>query len=90
MLLGSRSRSLQSYISFRHKNETWRRCRSARWGRRIARKEVQATFVELGTFTANLMHEDSDRVVQISISLNYQILNWKKKLRPTALKSSIT
>jgi len=44
-------------------------------------KEVQATFVELGTFTANLMHEDSDRVVQISISLKLSNPKLEEKVK---------
>lgn len=32
-------------------------------------EEAQPKFVELGTFTANLMHEDGDRYLQVAISL---------------------
>jgi len=47
----------------------------------VEEQETQATFVDLGTFTANLMHEDGDRVVQISISLKLKNPKLEEKVK---------
>lgn len=44
-------------------------------------EEAQPKFVELGTFTANLMHEDGDRYLQVAISLKVTRPELEEKIK---------
>ncbi|BBI98773.1 hypothetical protein FGKAn22_04660 [Ferrigenium kumadai] len=44
-------------------------------------EEVPPKFVELGTFTANLMHEDGDRYLQVAISLKVSRPELEEKIK---------
>lgn len=44
-------------------------------------EEAQPNFVELGTFTANLMHEDGDRYLQVAISLKVTRPELEEKIK---------
>jgi len=43
--------------------------------------EVPAKFVDLGQFTANLMHEDEDRYIQVAISLKISKPELEEKIK---------
>lgn len=44
-------------------------------------KEVPPKYVELGTFTANLVHEDADRYLQVAISLKLTKAELEEKIK---------
>src|SRR5690242_16789407 len=44
-------------------------------------EEAPPKFVELGTFTANLMHEDGDRYLQVAISLKVTRPELEEKIK---------
>lgn len=44
-------------------------------------KEVPPKYVELGTFTANLVHEDADRYLQVAISLKLSKPELEEKIK---------
>lgn len=44
-------------------------------------KEVPPKYVELGTFTANLMHEEGDRYLQVAISLKLSKPDLEEKIK---------
>lgn len=44
-------------------------------------EEAQPKFVELGTFTANLMHEEGDRYLQVAISLKITRPELEEKIK---------
>ena len=44
-------------------------------------KEVPPKYVELGTFTANLIHEDTDRYLQVAISLKLSKPELEEKIK---------
>jgi len=48
-----------------------------------ARSKVPATFVDLGQFTANLMHEEEDRYLQVTISLKLTKPELEEKIKET-------
>ncbi|MDO8206566.1 MAG: flagellar basal body-associated FliL family protein [Gallionella sp.] len=50
-------------------------------GHAAASEEVPAKFVDIGTFTANLVHEDSDRVMQVAISLKLSKPELEEKVK---------
>jgi flagellar FliL protein len=49
-----------------------------------SRPEVPAKYVELGTFTANLIHEDADRYLQIAISLKLSKPELEEKIKSSS------
>lgn len=48
---------------------------------KVAQAEVPAKFVELGTFTANLMREEGDRYLQVAISLKLTLPELEEKIK---------
>jgi len=48
-----------------------------------ARQEVKVKFVDLGQFTANLMREEGDRYLQVSISLKVTNPDLEEKIKET-------
>jgi flagellar FliL protein len=48
-----------------------------------ARSKTPATFVDLGQFTANLMHEEEDRYLQVTISLKLTKPELEEKIKET-------
>ncbi|MCR4297662.1 MAG: flagellar basal body-associated FliL family protein [Gallionella sp.] len=48
-----------------------------------AAPEVPATYVQLGTFTANLIHEEGDRYLQVAIELKITNPELEKKIKAT-------
>ena len=48
-----------------------------------AAPEVPATYIQLGTFTANLIHEEGDRYLQVTIELKITNPELEKKIKAT-------
>jgi flagellar FliL protein len=46
-----------------------------------AKEKLPPKFVEIGTFTANLMHEDADSVIQVAISLKLNKPELEEKVK---------
>ncbi|OGT01745.1 MAG: hypothetical protein A2143_02425, partial [Gallionellales bacterium RBG_16_57_15] len=48
-----------------------------------AAPEAPATYIQLGTFTANLIHEEGDRYLQVAIELKITNPELEKKIKAT-------
>lgn len=53
-------------------------------GEDASKPKLPPKFVEIGTFTANLVHEDSDRVMQVAISLKLSKPELEEKVKESS------